>query len=342
MIENVGTYQRRENMQKKSTQVLLCTGSRYKDSVRALRAKIANHQFPPCEIDTDGQGNEFVSLRILSVTPEMRRRSPTITDELDVLSTPPPVFQEGSTDAKSRGFPEAVIGVFHVDHGVAKKPLLSHNVLQRFLQRNLLYQADFVIGDANSAANRFHVKQELCHQRLSLFWYLLENNVRLLNERIKDPLKRINAVIGCSTRARDEYLSVQNHTDRRDNFEIEKHREEQLDCMVTAVISYGKYTEHKVARVKCRNFLGSKFDEKQRPLNVVFPDNINELKVTSVEKFKWTTRCSLMLKPTDGDFHLPLMVHCHVRKNQQNKSQLGTKHWMEAKEVRSKRRRNDC
>ena len=61
----------------------------------------------------------------------------------------------------------------------------------------------------------------------------------------------------------------------------------------------------------------------------------------SVEKFKWTTRRSFMLKPTDGDFPLPLMVHCHVKKNQQNKSQQGTKHRMEATEVRSKRRRND-
>ena len=56
MLKNVGTYQRHENLQNKSTQVLLCTGSRYRESVRALRAKIANHQFPPCEIDTDGQG----------------------------------------------------------------------------------------------------------------------------------------------------------------------------------------------------------------------------------------------------------------------------------------------
>ena len=161
-----------------------------------------------------------------------------------------------------------------------------------------------------------------------------------MNERINEPFKRINAVIECSTRARDEYLSVQNHTDRRDNQKIEKHREEQLDCMVTAVISYGKYTKHKVARVKCQNYLGSKFDEKQRPLNTVFPHTINELKVTSVEKFKWTTRRSLMLKSTDGDSDLPLMAHCHVKKKEKNKSQQGTKHWMEARDFRSKRSRH--
>ena len=339
MIRNVGTYQRHENLQNKSTQVLLCTGSRYYKTVKTLRAKIANHQFPPCEIDTDGQGNEFVSLTIHPVTPEMREKNPTVTDELDMLATPPPAFQECSTDAKRSGFPEAVVGVFHLDHGVAKKPQLSHNVLQRFLQRNLLYQSDFITGDANSAANRFHVKQELCHQRLSLFWYLLESNIRLLNERINEPFKRINAIIECSTRARDEHLSVQNFTDKRDNIKIDPHCVAQLDCMVTAVITYGKYTEHKTSRVKCQNYIGSKFDEKQRPLNTVFPDTINELKVSSVEKFKWTTRRSLMLKPTDGDYHLPLMVHCHVKKKEKNKSQQGTKNWMEARDYRSKRSR---
>ena len=155
MLKSVGTYQRHDNMQNKSTQVLLCTGSRYKKTLRALRAKIANHQFPPCEIDTDGQGNEFVSLRILPVTPEMREKNPTITDDSYMLATPPPAFQECSSDSKRSGFPEAVVGVFHLDHGVAKKPQLSHNVLQslqRFLQRNLLYQSDVVTGDANSIA----------------------------------------------------------------------------------------------------------------------------------------------------------------------------------------------
>ena len=39
--------------------------------------------------------NEFASLRILSVAPEMRHKCPTITDEIDVLSTPPPVFLRG-------------------------------------------------------------------------------------------------------------------------------------------------------------------------------------------------------------------------------------------------------
>ena len=92
-------------------------------------------------------------------------------------------------------------------------------------------------GDANSAANRFHVKQDLCHQRLSLFWYLLENNIRLLNERITEPFKRTNTVIEWSIRARDEYLSVQNHNDRRDRIPIEKHREEQLDWVITAAES---------------------------------------------------------------------------------------------------------
>ena len=157
--------------------------------------------------------------------------------------------------------------------------------------------------------------------------------------RITEPFKRINAVIECSTRVRDEYLSVQNFTDRQDNFVIEKHREEQLDCMITAVISYGKYSTHKVSRIKCQHHLGSPFDGKQRPLNTVFPHNINELKVSSVEKFKWTTRRSLMLKPSDGDFHLPLMVHCHVKKHPQQKSQQGTKHYMEAREFRSQKKR---
>ena len=93
ILKSVSTDQRPKNFQNKSKQVVLCTGARYKETVRALRAKIKNHEFPPCEIDTDGQGNEFVSLRILPVTPEMRKSNPTITDELDMLSTPPPVFQ---------------------------------------------------------------------------------------------------------------------------------------------------------------------------------------------------------------------------------------------------------
>ena len=227
----------------------------------------------PCEVEADGHGNEFVSLRILPITPEMRSKNPTVTDEIDVLSTPPLAFFESPKDVKRSGFPEAVIGVFHLDHDVAKKPQLSHNVLQKFPQRNLLlYQSDFVTGDANSAANRFHVKQDLCHQRLSFFWYLLENNISLLNERIPEPFKRINAVLECSTRARDEYLSVQTHSDRRDGVEIAKDRVEQLDCVNTAVIAYGKYTGHKTARVKCSKFVASRFDdERQRPLNVVFP-----------------------------------------------------------------------
>ena len=266
----------------------------------------------------------------------MRSKDPTVSDELDVLATPPPAFQEESTDAKRSGYPEAVIGVFHLDHEIAKKPQLSHNVLQRFLQRTLLYQADFITGDANSAANRFHVKQQLCHQRLSLFWYLLESNIRLLNDKINQPFKRIE----CSTRVRDEYLSVLNYSERQEGHKIGEHRQESLDSMVTAVLSYGKYTEHKKARVKCQNFRPAlEFDERQRPLNTVFPDDINELKVTSVEKFKWTTRRSLLLKPTDGDFHLPLMLHCHVEKHPKNKSEQGTKHWMIANEARSKKRR---
>ena len=109
--------------------ILLCTGTRYEESTRRLRRLIKNNQFPPCEVETDGQGNEFVSLRILPVTPEMRSNSPTITDELNVLSTPPPAFFEGPKDGKRSDFPEAVIGVFHLDHDVAKKPQLSHNVL---------------------------------------------------------------------------------------------------------------------------------------------------------------------------------------------------------------------
>ena len=340
--ERIQTYQRHEKLQNKSNDFILCTGKRYKESAERLKGKIQCHDFPPCDIEVDGQGNEFVSLTIHPVTPEMRKEHPTVTDELDVFSTPPPAFAESQKDVKRGGFPEAVVSVFHLDHGIAKKPQLSHNALQRFLQRSLIYQADVVTGDANSAANRFFVGQELCHQRLSLFWYLLENNIRMLNRRIHQPFKAINATIECSSRVRDEYLSVQNHTDRRDGVQIESHREEQLDCMVTAVIAYGKYTEHKTSRVKCQPSLMSRReeeDELQRPLNVLFPEQINELRVSSVEKFKWTTRRSLMLGPNDGDYHLPLMVHCRAKKEAKRKSHEGTLTWMDATQLRMNRKK---
>ena len=74
------------------------------------------------------------------------------------------------------------------------------------------------------------------------------------------------------------------------------------------------------------------------PQNEVTPDGINEFKVSSVERLKWTTIRSLLLAPSDGDSHLPLLIHFSVKKVDKKRSHEGVLAAMVARERRSKRR----
>ena len=161
--------------------------------------------------------------------------------------------------------------------------------------------------------------------------------MELLNERIELPERRISVILECSTRARDEFLAIRNHTDGVTS--IPSWQQPQLDCMITAVLSYGKYTLHKNTRLKlaARRF-ETRDPELLLPQNELTPFEMTEFKVSSVERLKWTTIRSLLLSPSDGDSRLPLQVHIHVKKADKKRSHEGTIQMKEARERRARRR----
>ena len=335
MMETMESWQ--NEIQQTSDHIMLCTGTRYDIVSQEFFARVNNSDLPPCHVDVRGTYNQYVSLTIDPVTKEMRKQQPKISDEIDVFASPPPVRREHIKDVKRAGFPELTVSVFHLNQDVAKKPQVAHSALQRFFQRTLIYQADVLTGDGNSAAYRFHDKQELCHQRVSLIWYLLKHNVELLNERIDLPERRISVALECSSRARDEFLMIRNHTDELKN--VPSWRVPNLDCMITAVLAYGKYSLHKSTRLKlAAQRFETRDPELLLPQNDITPFEMTEFKVSSVERLKWTTVRSLLLAPKDGDSHLPLQVHINVKKADKKRSHEGVLQTIEARERRARRR----
>ena len=335
MMETMESWQ--HEVPSTSDHIMLCTGTRYDIVSQEFFARVNKSDLPACHVDVRGTYNQYVSLTIDPVTREMRKQHPKISDEIDVFASPPPVRREHKKDVKRAGFPELTVSVFHLNQDVAKKPQVAHSALQRFFQRTLIYQADVLTGDGNSAAYRFHDKQELCHQRVSLIWYLLKNNVELLNERIELPERRISVALECSSRARDEFLMIRNHTDELKD--VPSWRVPNLDCMITAVFAYGKYSLHKSTRLKlAAQRFETRDPELLLPQNDITPFEMTEFKVSSVERLKWTTIRSLLLAPKDGDSHLPLQVHINVKKADKKRSHEGVLNSMEARERRARRR----
>ena len=116
------------NLSQLTDHIILCTGTRYDKFFRRVNAE----DLPPCHIDVRGNYNQYVSLTIEPITKEMRKKKPTMTDELNIFERPPPMMQEHATDAKRAGFPEFTVSVFHLNQDVAKKPQVAHSALQRF------------------------------------------------------------------------------------------------------------------------------------------------------------------------------------------------------------------
>ena len=109
--------------------------------------------------------------------------------------------------------------------------------------------------------------------------------------------------------------------------------------MITAVLSYGKYTLHKSTRLK---LAAQRFEtgdpELLLPQNEIPPSEMTEFKVSSVERLQWTTIRSLLLSPSDGDSHLPLQVRINVKKADKKRSHEGAMQLKEARERRARRR----
>ena len=246
------------------------------------------------------------------------------------LNTEPKVYVETSKTCISAGYPSVKIAVFHVHNEVAKEYAKAHTILKDFIKTCLINRMDVITGDANQSANLMHKHQHFPHYLLSNFAQVLRQLLANYNEISGD--QGIHAFLESSSRALDLRASFLHYKTQYDAWQREEMKLEDfqhpdpevapdLDSMLTAVLCWDVFPQHSKGRLTnaAKKSLG--FGKTKQLTNLYSTEDLpTGITVSSTERIKWLTNCSLMNATNDQNWHLPLGVSIQVRHQKANVS----------------------
>ena len=249
------------------------------------------------------------------------------------LNTEPKVYVESPEVCISAGYPPVKIAIFHLHNDTAKEFAKAHTVLKDFIKICLINRIDIVTGDTNQSANLMHKHQHFPHFLLSNFAHVLRQMLAVYNDISGE--EGINAFLETSSRALDlraSYLNDKYQYDAVNRNEMELEDIQQppgesapdLDSMLTAVLCWHVFPQHIAGRQANINKKSLGFGRTKQLTNLYDTDDLpTGITVSSTERIKWLTNCSLMNAVNDQNWHLPLGVCIQVRHQKANLSHIG-------------------